>query len=51
MTDKNKMLRAGWQLLVRLEIDKSRRVQCQCRGCGKTVYADVHIKHYKDLDK
>lgn len=44
----NKTLRAGWQLLVRLEIDKSRRVQCQCRGCGKTVYADVHIVQWPD---
>lgn len=46
MTDKT--LRLGWQLLVRVEIDKSRRVQCQCRGCGKTVYADVHLIQWPD---
>ena len=46
MTDK--AVRAGWELLVRLQIDKSRRVQCQCRGCGKTVYADVHIIQWPD---
>ena len=46
MTDKT--LRDGWRLLVRVEIDKSRRVQCQCRGCGKTVYADVHIIQWPD---
>ena len=46
MTDKT--LRTGWQLLVRVEIDKSRRVQCQCRGCGKTVYADVHLVQWPD---
>ena len=44
----DKTLRTGWQLLVRVEIDKSRRVQCQCRGCGKTVYADVHLVQWPD---
>ncbi|MEM7346086.1 MAG: hypothetical protein AAF485_17745 [Chloroflexota bacterium] len=43
-----KTVRAGWQLLVRVELDKSRRVQCQCRGCGRTVYADVHMIQWPD---
>lgn len=36
-------IQTGWQLLVRVAVDPSRRVQCQCRRCGKTVYADIHI--------
>lgn len=44
----DKIVRDGWQLLVRLEIDESRRVQCQCLGCGKSVYADVHIIQWPD---
>ena len=44
----DKTLRPDWQLLERVEVDKSRRVQCQCRGCGKTVYADIHIIQWPD---
>ena len=44
----DKTLRPDWQLLVRVEVDKSRRIQCQCRGCGKTVYADIHIIRWPD---
>ena len=46
MTDKT--LNPGWRLLARVKVDKSRRVQCQCRGCGQTVYADIHIIGWSD---
>ncbi len=45
---KKKPVREGWELLVRVELDRSRRVQCQCRGCGRTVYADVHLIRWPD---
>ncbi len=32
-----------WVLLDTIEVDKNERVQCQCKGCGKGIYAAIHM--------
>ena len=32
-----------WQLMAIVSVDKTARVQCQCRGCGLGVYRAIHM--------
>ena len=32
-----------WDLLLIVAVDRSRRVQCQCKGCGQSIYASIHV--------
>src|SRR5262249_47399070 len=32
-----------WVLLAIFRVEWSDRVQCQCQGCGQTIYASIHM--------
>lgn len=34
---------AGWSLAAIVEVDHADRIQCQCKGCGQTVFRRVHV--------
>jgi hypothetical protein len=41
-----------WYLAAVFEVDREHRVQCQCKGCGRSVYRRVHmiVRHGDDVE-
>lgn len=41
---------AGWILAAIVEVDHADRIQCQCKGCGQTVFRRVHVIAFPNGD-
>lgn len=39
-----------WEFLTIISVAHSDRVQCQCKGCGHTIYANIHMVRTPDGD-
>jgi predicted nucleic acid-binding Zn-ribbon protein len=36
----------AWSLVIIVQVDHADRIQCQCKGCGQTVFRRVHVVQF-----